>query len=404
MATDNRLLRQVPSGVWVLGFVSLLMDISSELIHSLLPLFLVTGLGANMLMLGLIEGAAEAAATFVKVFSGALSDYWGRRKPLALLGYSLGALSKPLFALASTANFVFTARLIDRLGKGIRGAPRDALIADLTPRHLHGAAYGLRQALDAVGAFLGPVLAVVLMLILSNDFRAVFWFATVPAVLCLGLLIFGVKEPAKAQHHERRNPISRKQLRTLSASYWYVVVLGAFFTLARFSEAFLIMRAQTGGLDLAWTPLVLIVMNLAYACFAYPFGALSDTWSHNSLLALGLLVLMGADVLLASSNHGPALWIGVGLWGLHMALTQGLLSSMVANTAPAALRGTAFGFFNLCSGVTILLASVLAGWLWHGFGPEATFTCGAWISATTLIIVLARPYVLASASSDQHPK
>jgi MFS family permease len=369
---------RLPSGIWALGLVSLLMDLSSELIHSLLPVFLVTSLGVSMLTVGLLEGAAEATALVVKVFSGSLSDYFGRRKPLAVLGYGLGALSKPLFALATTAGAVFTARMIDRVGKGIRGAPRDALVADLAPEDRRGAAFGLRQALDTVGAFLGPALAIGLMLLWANDFRMVFWVAVIPAVLCVLLLVFGVKEPDRPPGAPRRlNPITRDNLRRLGAAYWWVVGLGAVFTLARFSEAFLVLRAQQGGLDIAWAPLVLIAMNLVYSAAAFPLGHLADRVDHRALLAAGLVLLIAADLCLAMADRGPLLWAGIGLWGLHLAMTQGLLAAMVADSAPAELRGTAFGMFNLASGVALLAASLVAGLLWDRLGAPATFLAGA---------------------------
>ena len=376
--------QRLPAGIWALGFVSLLMDISSELIHSLLPVFMVTTLGTSVLVVGLIEGVAESTALIVKVFSGVLSDYWGRRKPLAVLGYSMGALSKPLFALASTAGLVLTARLIDRVGKGIRGAPRDALVADIAPPSMRGAAFGLRQSLDTVGAFLGPVLAIGLMLLWANDFRAVFWVALIPGVLSVALLVFGVREAASAKTTRRQNPIRRENLRRLGPAYWWVVGVGAMFTLARFSEAFLVLRAQQGGLALAWTPLVLIAMNVVFSVGAYPFGKLSDRVSHSALLAWGLVVLVAADLLLAASDQGPLLWGGIALWGLHMAMTQGLLATMVAETSPADLRGTAFGFFNLVGGVALLLASGLAGLLWDQMGAPATFVVGAALAAVSL--------------------
>jgi MFS family permease len=381
---------RLPAGVWVLGGVSLLMDVSSELIHSLLPVFMVTVLATPMIVVGLIEGAAEATALVVKVFSGALSDYLGRRKPLAVLGYGLGALSKPLFALATTSGMVLGARLIDRVGKGIRGAPRDALVADIAPPELRGAAFGLRQSLDTVGAFLGPLLAVGLMLLWANDFRAVFWVAVIPGVMAVALLLFGVREPAPAAGQKRGNPIRRENLARLGPAYWWVVVVGAVFTLARFSEAFLVLRAQQGGLALAWTPLVLIAMNVVYAAGAYPLGALADRMDHRRLLAWGLVVLIAADLLLAAAGQGLLLWGGIALWGLHMAMTQGLLAAMVADTSPAELRGTAFGFFNLASGVALLLASVVAGLLWDRWGPQATFLAGAAFSAAALGGILAR--------------
>ncbi|MGH6626957.1 MAG: MFS transporter [Burkholderiaceae bacterium] len=380
--------QRMPAAIWALGFVSLLMDVSSELIHSLLPVFMVTVLGTSMLVVGLIEGAAEATALIVKVFSGALSDYWGKRKPLAVLGYGLGALSKPLFALATTSGFVLAARLMDRVGKGIRGAPRDALVADIAPPELRGAAFGLRQSLDTVGAFVGPLLAMALMLLWANDFRAVFWVALLPAFLSVGLLVLGVREPERSPSPARSNPIRRDNLRRLSAAYWWVVGVGALFTMARFSEAFLVLRAQQGGLPLAWAPLVLIAMNLVYALGAYPFGRLSDRMNHSTMLSWGLVVLIGADALLAWSNQGAWVWAGVALWGLHMAMTQGLLATMVADAAPADLRGTAYGFFNLVSGIAMLLASGLAGLLWDRFGASFSFAAGAVFSAVALVAIL----------------
>lgn len=381
---------RLPVAIWALGFVSLLMDISSEMIHSLLPVFMVTVLGTSMWAVGLIEGAAEATALIVKVFSGVLSDYWGRRKPLAVLGYSLGAASKPLFALATTTGMVLAARLIDRTGKGIRGAPRDALVADLAPPGMRGAAFGLRQSLDTVGAFVGPLLAMGLMLLWANDFRAIFWVAMVPGCMAVALLLFGVQEaapPPDKAAAPRRNPISRDELRRLGAPYWRVVVIGAVFTLARFSEAFLVLRALQGGLPVAWTPLVLIGMNIVYALGAYPFGKLSDQMSHTKLLAGGLVVLIAADVVLASGNHWTFVWVGIALWGLHMAMTQGLLATMVADAAPADLRGTAFGFFNLMSGLAMLLASTVAGVLWDQLGAPVTFVAGAVFSLAALALL-----------------
>ena len=382
---------RIPPAIWALGFVSLLMDISSEMIHSLLPVLLVTALGANALAVGVIEGAAEATALIVKVFSGALSDYWGRRKPLAVLGYGLGALSKPLFALAASGGMVFAARIIDRIGKGIRGAPRDALVADLAPPEMRGAAFGLRQSLDTVGAFLGPLLAMGLMLAWANDFRAVFWVAIVPGFLAVALLIFGVKEPQRDGAHTPVNPIRREQLRRLSSAYWWVVGIGAVFTLARFSEAFLILRAEQGGLPLALTPLVLIGMNVVYALSAYPFGRLADRISHSKLLAGSLVLLIGADLLLAYSNHWSWVWAGITAWGLHMGASQGLLATMVADAAPADLRGTAFGVFNLVSGLAMLAASVIAGLLWEVIGASVTFLAGAAFSVVALAAIALRP-------------
>lgn len=378
-------LKQIPVGIWMLGFVSMLMDISSEMVHSLLPMFMVGVLGASALTVGIIEGLAESTALIVKVFSGSLSDYLGRRKDLALFGYALGALTKPVFAIANSTGLVLTARLVDRVGKGIRGAPRDALVADLAPPSLRGAAFGLRQALDTVGAFLGPLVAVGLMLLWANDFRKVFWVAVVPGLLAVLLLWFGVREPRAAGAGQRTNPIRRENLIRLNARYWTVVGIGALFTLARFSEAFLVLRAQQGGVPIALVPLVMVAMNLVYAASAYPFGKLSDRMSHSKLLALGLAVLMAADLVLALDDHFAVVLAGVALWGIHMGITQGLLATMVADTAPADLRGTAYGVFNLMSGVAMLIASVVAGLLWDRLGASATFYAGAAFCLVALI-------------------
>ena len=377
-------LNRIPKGVWVLGGVSLLMDVSSEMIHSLLPLFMATTLGASVIIIGLIEGLAEATALIIKVFSGVLSDYLGKRKGLAMLGSGLGALSKPLFAMAGSSGMVFSARMIDRVGKGIRGAPRDALVADVTPSEIRGAAYGLRQSLDTIGAFLGPLLAVGLMLLWNNDFRTIFWVAVIPGVLSIALLWFGLSEPKTPVTNKRTNPLRRENLKKLSAAYWWVVGLGALFTLARFSEAFLVLRAYQMDIPLFAIPLVMVAMNLVYSLSAYPFGKMSDSMNHTRMLQAGLLVLIAADITLALSHHWSTLLIGVGLWGIHMGMTQGLLAAMIAHTAPAELRGTAFGMFNLISGIALLLASTGAGILWETMGAASTFYAGAVICAIVL--------------------
>ena len=382
---------RIPSTVWVLGLVSMLMDISSEMIHSLLPVFMVTVLGASATTVGVIEGVAEATALIAKVFSGVLSDHFGKRKWLTVFGYAMGALTKPLFALAPALGWIFTARFLDRIGKGIRGAPRDALIADVTPAAIRGAAFGLRQSLDTIGAFTGPLIAMGLMLLWSNDFRAVFWVAVIPGLLAVALLVVGIREPARAAPNPVRPfPVSRVALVQLPRAYWWVVAVGAMLTLARFSEAFLVLRAQQGGIGLAFIPLVLVLMNVVYAVAAYPLGKLADRLPHPTLLAFGVLPLIAADALLAHSAQ--PLWVGAGLvcWGLHLAATQGLLAAMIADCAPAELRGTAYGIFNLGSGVAMLVASVVAGALWDRTGAASTFQAGMGFAVLSLLLLLAR--------------
>ncbi|AZD01554.1 MFS transporter [Pseudomonas chlororaphis] len=390
--TGKPLSRGIPRTVWALGFVSLFMDVSSELVHSLLPLYMVGTLGISMLAVGIIEGVAEATALIVKVFSGALSDFIGRRKELLLLGYGLAALTKPLFPLASSAELVFSARLLDRIGKGIRGAPRDALVADVAPAEIRGACFGLRQSLDTVGAFLGPILAIGLMLWLANDIAQVLWLAVIPAALAVALLVFAIREPEHAPGRRHfQSPLRLASLRRFSRHYWWVVAIGAAFTLARFSEAFLVLRAQQLGFSAAWVPLVMVVMAGFYMVSAYPVGKWSDRINRSALLSVGLLLLILADLVLAYAESVPQVLLGVALWGLHMGFSQGILATLVADTTPADLKGTAFGVFNLLSGMALLLASVIAGWLWQAHGAALTFYAGAGFAGLSLLLLMGKP-------------
>lgn len=387
MATSERFsaLKKIPRGVWALGLVSMFMDISSEMIHALLPIYMVTVLGTSALTVGIIEGIAEATAAITKVFSGALSDWLGKRKGLAVVGYGMAAFTKPIFPLAPSIDWLIGARFIDRIGKGIRGAPRDALVADLAPPELRGASFGLRQSMDTIGAFIGPLLAILLMLWTANNFATVFWVAVIPGFIAFALIAFAVREPARpAGLRSVKAPLSRSELARLGQGYWWVVGVAAVFTLARFSEAFLILRAQSVGLPIALVPAVMVLMNIVYAMAAYPAGVLSDRIDRHTVLIAGLMLLVVADLVLAFSTGIIGVAFGVILWGLHMGLTQGLLATLVADAAPAELRGTAFGVFNLVSGVALLAASIIAGALWDAIGPRGTFFAGA--AFTTLAI------------------
>jgi len=377
-------LRRIPAGVWALGVVSLLMDVSSEMIHSLLPVFLVADIGVGVLAVG-----AEATASIMKAFSGALSDWLGRRKLLAVAGYSLAALTKPLFPLAQSAGWVLFARLTDRIGKGIRGAPRDALVADLTPAELRGAAYGLRQALDTVGSVAGPLLAIVLMVAVLGDIRTVFWCAVVPAVAAVLVLVVFVRESRRHAGTEGRlNPLRRDALRSLGRRYWVTVAVAGFLMLPRFSEAFLILRGGGPALTATFVPLVLVAMNIGYVLTAYPAGSLSDRFGRRGFLAWGYLALMFADIVLASAETAATVLSGAVLWGVHMGLTQGILAALVADVAPAGQRGTAFGVFHLITGLAALLASLIAGALWQQIGPAGTFGVGALLAALCIPAVI----------------
>lgn len=382
--------KRVPGGVLVLGFVSLLMDASSELVHALLPLFMVTTLGASIFVVGIIEGFAEATAMIVKVFSGYVSDVTRRRKPLILLGYGLGAVSKLAFPLATALGPVVGARIADRIGKGIRGAPRDALIADLAPPEVRGASFGLRQALDTVGAIAGPLLAVGAMAWFAGDFRAAFWLAVIPAALCVALIAVGVREPADADRAKDAPRIVLADVSRLDRRFVFVTIVAAVLTLARFSEAFLLLRAQNVGMPLAQAPWVMVAMTVVYAALAFPAGAWADRGHSPRLIGAGFAALIASDVVLAQASGAAGVLIGAGLWGLHLALTQGLLSALVAAVAPADLRGTAFGVFNLVGGIALLLASMLAGLLWDSVGPAWTFYAGAAFTLVAWIALVMR--------------
>lgn len=379
----------IPRSVWALGMVSLFMDTSSELVHSLLPLFMVTALGASMTAVGLVEGIAEATAQITKIFSGALSDYLGKRKLLALIGYGMGACSKPFFPLAHSLYAVIAARLADRIGKGIRGAPRDALVSDITPPEVRGAAYGLRQSLDNIGAVIGPLLAMLFMLLLAGDIRSVLWIAVIPAFISVVVLVLGVKEPDRDMMERQRTPFRFRDIGRVGKAYWYTVAIASIMTLARFSEAFLVLAAQHLGVALALVPLVIVMMNIVYAASSYPVGRLSDRMDRYALLAIGIALLVMADIVLGTAGNVWMLGIGVALWGLHMGFTQGLLAAIVSDTVPAHLRGTAFGVFNFACGIALLAASVIAGLLWDIYGPQATFFTGAIFAVAALAGLLA---------------
>ena len=391
---SNGSFRSIPPGVWALGIVSLLMDVSSEMVHSLLPVFFVSVIGMSVTAVGVVEGLAQAIALVVKVFSGALSDRLGRRKPLVLAGYGLAAVTKPVFAFATSAGLVVAARFLDRVGKGIRGAPRDALIAAITPAALRGESYGLRQSLDSAGAFIGPLVALLLMAMLAGDIRAVFWCAVLPAGLSVLVLWFFVREPREHSDSETGNrPLKIHNVKKLGRPYWIVVLIGAVLMLAGFSEAFLVLRAQQVGLRLSLIPAVFIVMNVIYALSAWPAGILSDRFGRQGLIVAGFFTLIAADIVLALATGVWQVMAGVVLWGLYLGFTQGVLTALVADTAPAEMRGTAFGLFNLVSGISLLLASAIAGFLWDRIGPSAPFWVGAVVATVALCFWVLRSVV-----------
>jgi len=377
---------KLPRNVWILGFVSLLMDLSSEIYHALLPAFITVALGLPALALGAIDGVAEATASFAKLASGRLSDRSRKRKPWVLLGYGLAALSKPLFPIAQGAVELMGARFADRVGKGIRGAPRDAIIADETPPEIRGRAFGLRQALDTVGALIAPLAAVGLMILFMEDIRAVFWIAVIPAALSFLLALIAVKEPVTNLAAATFQPLFRG-FRELDKPVRRLLAVALLFSLARFSEGFLILRALDVGVSAVLSPLALVVFNLGFLALAYPAGALSDRMSPRSILMAGMGVLVAADLILAQEIGVAGLIVGILLWGAHMALTQGVFARMIADIAPDHLRATSFGAFYFVSGIGTLLASLAAGFIWDRDGAATTFIAGAGAAAVALAML-----------------
>ena len=380
---------RIPRTVWVLGFVSLLMDVSSEMIQTLLPFYLVGVLGASATFVGFVEGLSVAIATVTKLFSGVISDITTRRKPLAVLGYGLGAVSKLIFPLATSTGWIVTAKALDRVGKGIRGTPRDALIADVTPPEIRGASFGLRKSLDTVGGFLGPLAAIGLMLALNNDVLTIYWIAVVPAFLAIALLIFGIREP---EAPPSARPVKRFRLADvvlLNRAVWLVIIAACLLTAARFSEAFLLLKSQEAGFAPAMIPLTMVIMHAVYGLTAYPVGRLSDRVGRTGLLVLSILVLIAAYGALAVASGIAAFVLGIVLWGLHMGLSQGLLATLIADTAPAEMKGTAFGFFNLMTGLVVLIGNIAAGLIWDAYGSGATFLTGAALSVLALCVFMA---------------
>ena len=379
---------KIPRSIWMLGLVSLFVDTSSELVHSLLPIFMVSSLGASMTYVGLVVGIAESTALIVKIFSGTLSDYFQKRKLLTIIGYGLAASTKLLFPLANSMGLVLTARFVDRIGKGIRGAPRDAMVGDIAPAEIRGACFGLRQSLDTVGAFFGPLLAIAGMIIFAGNIRTVLWIAVIPALISMIILIFGVEEPKIHYKIDKKPSLQLKEIYNLSSEYWKLVLIAGIFTLTKFSDAFLILKAQAIGFQVTFVPLIMVIMNIIYAFGAYPAGILSDKVNRKVVLLIGIVLLIIANIILAMADDFFMLVLGIIFWGMHMAFTQGLLATMVTDTTAPEIRGTAYGIFNFVCGIAMLLSSIIAGILWDQLGSSSTFIAGAIGAALACICLL----------------
>ncbi len=387
MSSDRPAIKiRIPRTVWVLGFVSLLMDISSEMIHALLPLFMAGTLGASAIWIGLVEGIGEGTALIAKVFSGVVADRFGHKKRLVFAGYFLGVISKPVFALAGSMPVVLAARFFDRIGKGLRGAPRDAIVADVTDESIRGAAYGLRQSLDAAGAFVGPLLATLLLLLWTEDLRSIFWIALIPGAACLALILFGVEDNVTPTVNTKR--IAWKDLKSvMTPAFVQLVILGTLFSLARFSNAFIVLRAAAIGIEHAWIPMAVVLMNITFSLSSYPFGKLADKLNPMKLLALGMVLLALANLLFAYAENYRILAAGIVLFGMHLGATQGIFSTIISEIAPSEVRATAFGIFNFFSGLALLASGLVAGSLWEYMGAQYCFGGGVVFALITLSLI-----------------
>lgn len=387
MSSDRPAIKiRIPRTVWVLGFVSLLMDISSEMIHALLPLFMAGTLGASAIWIGLVEGIGEGTALIAKVFSGVVADRFGHKKRLVFAGYFLGVISKPVFALAGSMPVVLAARFFDRIGKGLRGAPRDAIVADVTDESIRGAAYGLRQSLDAAGAFVGPLLATLLLLLWTEELRSIFWIALIPGAACLALILFGVEDNVTPTVNTKH--IAWKDLKiVMTPAFVQLVILGTLFSLARFSNAFIVLRAADIGIEHAWIPMTVVLMNIAFSLSSYPFGKLADKLNPMKLLALGMVLLALANLLFAYAANYRILATGIVLFGMHLGATQGIFSTIISEIAPSEVRATAFGIFNFFSGLALLASGLVAGSLWEYMGAQYCFGGGVVFALITLSLI-----------------
>lgn len=372
--------------VLAFSLVSLFQDISSEMIYPLLPSFLSGVLLAPASIVGLVEGQAESLSTLLKIISGWLSDRSGRRKAWASGGYTLSGLAKPFFAIATAWPQVLIVRTLDRLGKGVRGAPRDALMAMDVPPEKRGQAFGFHRAMDTLGAVIGPILAAVLLQLYQGELRAVFAWAILPGLLSALLSILLVRErPAPAQ--ATRPP--RLTLAPFDRRFKRFLIVLVLFTLANSSDAFLLLRAQTSGIPLALTPLVWLVFNVVYALGAGPAGWLSDRLPRKRMLIAGFsvysLVYLGFTLL----TDAWQIWPLFAFYGLYYAMTDGVGRAFTADLTPAELRGTAFGLYYAATGLALFPASVIAGLLWDHIGPWAPFAFGAgWSGLATLLLLL----------------
>lgn len=385
------LVRHLPRNVAVLGVISLLTAMSSAMVYGLLPVFLIKSLGATTASVGFIEGVAEAMMSLTRIFSGVASDWMGRRKPLVLLGYAVSAVNKVMFPLAGAVSTVLVARVVDRVGKGLRDAPRDAFMTDVTPAKIRGSGFGLRLAFYTTGFVIGPLAAMGLMKLSGDDFRLVFWLAVIPATLAIVILIFAIKEQVPKKFVPRPLWPRRGEFAAFAGSFWWAIAIASLLSLARFSYAFLILKAHSIGIDAAFLPIMLVLMHLVYAAAAYPFGILADHIDRRLQLGIGAIVLIGADVVLATTNEGWMIAIGAGLWGLQMAVTQGLLAASVADAAPVTLRGTAFGIYDLSVGFATFIASTAAGALWMAGGPPLAFGFSGLIAGAAILLLLFQP-------------
>ena len=376
--------RKIDKNVFMLGAVSLFTDISSQMIYPLLPVFLSSVLGVSIVFIGLLEGVAESTASILKVFSGWYSDKLRKRKPIIFFGYSLSTIGKPFFYLATAGWHVLIIRFIDRVGKGIRTSPRDALVADSSRPEERGRAFGIQRSMDRMGAFLGPLVAFAILPLLNNNLRLLFLFSFFPALIAVFIIVFFVKEKLHAQDSSKR--IEPFSLKYFSRDFKMFVFILAVFTLGNSSNVFLILRAKDLGVKIVFIPIIWLMYNFISSILSTPLGGLSDKIGRKKTTLLGFLVYGAVYLGFAFSNTQSLIWVFMGLYGVYYALSEGVLRAYVADLVEdKSVLATAYGVYHTVTGLCMFPASLLMGILWQQFNPTVAFGFGASLALVSAI-------------------
>ena len=384
--SQNKIYFGFGRNVFIAGLVSFFMDVSSEMIYPLVPLFLSNVLGVNKSIIGLIEGIAESTASLLKVFSGWFSDRIGNRKWLMAAGYSISTLSRPIVSLATGWQHILGSRFMDRFGKGIRTAPRDAIIAESSEKTHLGRAFGLHRSMDTMGAVVGPALAFLLLGLFSNNYRMVFWLSIIPGTIAVLLIIFFITEKKKVSLPHSDRP--KLTLKHFDWRFKFFVVIAAVFAIGNSSDVFLILRAQQVGVPIVMIPVVYLLFNLVYSLSSIPAGIAADRFGKKRVILLGFILFAILYYGFAIAKDTTAIWVLFGFYGLFMGLTEGIQKAFLATIIPPDFKATAFGVYNSAVGIAMFPASLIGGWLWDHVSPSATFYFGSITAGLSAILFI----------------